>query len=179
MYVTHTNRKSISKAIQCDRYEGYSNFRFTCHAIGVSFGKKGMVMKRILLAVMLVLASTSAMAGGNNWTAIGDGRDFPVSYYLDFKTIQKQGQYVNVLELMDFDTPQEFKDAAWVYFSSVLRIEFDCKNKQSRILSFRMYAGKMATKDMVYSASFPSATWEPVPPGSVTKELWNSACLSM
>ena len=122
---------------------------------------------------MITLSCTSAMA---QWTGIGDGRDFPVTYYLDFKTIQKQGQYVNVMELMDFDTPQKFKGAAWEYLSSVLRIEFDCNERQSRILSFHMYTGKMGTKDMVYSASFPAASWEPVPPGSVTKELWNSAC---
>jgi Surface-adhesin protein E len=133
-------------------------------------------MKRILITLMFALVSTSAMA---RWIAIGDGRDFPVTYYLDFETVHKQGQYVYVLELMDFDTPQEFKGAAWVYLSSILRIQFDCNEKQSRILSFRMYAGQMGTKENVYSANFPSAPWEPVPPDSVTKELWNSACVMM
>lgn len=123
---------------------------------------------------MLVLVSKSAAA---EWTAIGDGRDFPVTYYLDFKTIDKRGQNVKVWELMDFDTPQEFKGSAWKYLSSRLQIEFNCIERESRILVFYLYEGNMASKDIVYSAKFPTAAWEIVPPDSVTKELWNNACV--
>jgi hypothetical protein len=140
------------------------------------FAKKADAMKNILLFLMLAFVSTSAMA---KWTAIGDSSDFPITYYLDFETIHKHGQRVSVSELMDFEAPQELNGNAGRYLSSTLKIEFDCNEKQSRILSFHMYAGNMASKDIVYSAKFPSARWEPIPPNSVTKDLWNSACVKM
>ena len=131
-------------------------------------------MKKLFPTLILALISTSAMA---EWTVIGDGRDFPVTYYLDFKTINKQGQNVKVWELMNFDTPQEFKGTTWKYLSSRLQIEFDCVKRESRILAFYLYAGNLASNEIVYSAKFPTAPWELVPPDSVTKELWNSVCV--
>jgi Surface-adhesin protein E len=143
---------------------------------GVSFWKKWDAMKKLILTLMLALLCTNAIAG---WTPIGDGRDFPVTYYLDFKTVHRQRQYVYVWELMDFDTPQEFNGAAWKYLSSKLQVEFDCIKKESRILVFYLYEGNMASTKIVYSASFPSAPWEAVPSDSVAKDLWNSACVKM
>jgi len=114
---------------------------------------------------------------GHSWTSIGSGREHDVNYYLDFQSFKKQGQKVTVWELMDFNTPQVFKGANWKFLSSQLQIEFDCDERQSRVLSLFVYTGNMATNDMVYSAIFPSAPWESVPPDSVEKELWNSACV--
>jgi len=133
-------------------------------------------MKKLLLTLLLALASTGALA---DWTSIGESRDYPIMYYLDFSTIHKQGQNVTVWELMDFETPQGLKGSAEKYLSSTLQIEFDCDKRQSRILSLNMFAGNMGSEKNIYSAGFPSATWELVPPDSVTKELWNSACIKM
>jgi hypothetical protein len=140
---------------------------------------KNMPTARLLLTLMLALVSTSAMARGTEWTWIGEGREHAVDYYLDFQSFHKQGQYVTVWELMDFEIPQEFKGADWKYLSSKLQIEFDCNERQSRYLSVYYYAGAMGSDNMVYSASFPSATWQPIPPESVEKQLWNSACVKM
>ena len=144
-------------------------------------------MNKLLLTLMLALVSTSAMARGakvkHEWTSIGTGigtgSEQEVTYYLDFQSFQKQGQNVTVWELMNFETPQELNAAKGKYLSSKLQIEFDCNKRQSRILSFYMYAGMMGSQDIVYSANFPSSAWEPVPPDTIEKELWNSACVKM
>ena len=134
----------------------------------------GNILKILLPTLLLSLASTGALA---DWTSIGESRDFPITYYLDFKSVHKQGQSVTVWELMDFDTPQGLKGSGDKYLSSTLEMEFDCNERQSRILSLNMFAGNMGMGKNIFSASFPSAPWEPVPPVSVTKELWNSACV--
>lgn len=138
---------------------------------------------RLLLTLMLALVSASAMAKGGSasqeWTWIGSGREHAVEYYLDFQSFDKHGQYVTVWELMDFEMPQEFKGADWKYLSSKLQVEFDCNERQSRYLSVYYYAGTMGSNNMVYSANFPSAPWEPIPSNSVEKALWNSACVKM
>lgn len=131
----------------------------------------------LLLTVMLVLVSTSAMAKGNVWVWIGTGREHAVDYYLDFQSFHKRGQNVIAWELMDFETPRELDGATGRYLSSKLQMEFDCNHRQSRILSLYMYTGIMGTEDIIYSANFPSAPWKPVITGSVEKELWNSACV--
>ena len=143
-------------------------------------------MNKLLLTLMLALVSTSAMAktrAEHEWTSIGTGigtdNDQEVTYYLDFQSFHKQGQNVTVWELMNFETPQELNAAKGKYLSSKLQIEFDCNKRQSRILSFYMYAGMMGSEDIVYSASFPSSPWEPVPSDTIEKELWNSACVKM
>jgi hypothetical protein len=140
---------------------------------------KNMTPASLLLTLMLALVSTGAMARGTDWTWIGEGREHAVDYYLDFQSFYKEGQYVTVWELMDFEIPQEFKGADWKYLSSKLQIEFDCNERQSRYLSVYYYAGAMASDTMVYTASFPSATWQPIPTESVEKQLWNSACVKM
>ena len=132
---------------------------------------------RFLLTLMLALVSASAMAKGPEWIWIGSGREHAVEYYLDFQSFHKQGQYVTVWELMDFETPQEFKGADWKYLSSKLQVEFDCNERQSRYLSVHYYAGTMGSNNIVYSVNFPSAPWVPIPSNSVEKELWNSACV--
>ena len=114
---------------------------------------------------------------GHTWTSVGSGREHAVTYYLDFQSFQQQGQKVTVWELMDFDKPQEFKGANWKFLSSQLQIEFDCDARLSRVLSLSVYKGNMATVEMVYSADFPSPPWESIPPDSVEKVLWNSACV--
>jgi hypothetical protein len=140
-----------------------------------------MPSARLLLTLVLALVSASAMAKGastdHQWTWIGSGREHAVNYYLDFQSFHKQGQYIIVWELMDFDTPKEVKGADWKYLSSKLEIEFDCNERQSRYLSVYYYAGPMGSNNIIYSANFPSASWEPIPPDSAEKELWNSACV--
>jgi hypothetical protein len=111
------------------------------------------------------------------WTTIGTGDVQSVSYYLDFQSISKRGQKVTVWELLDFEAPQKVGETGEKYLSSKLQIEFDCDLRKSRILSLYLYAGMMGSKDVVYSKSYPSSSWEPVPPDSVEKELWNSACV--
>ena len=132
--------------------------------------------KKIIPILMLVLASADASAG-IEWTSIGSAQDQEVTYYLDFQSFHKQGHTVTAWELMDFNSPQQFKGNSVSYLSSTLLMEFDCDKTQSRILTFNMYAGPMGTKDIVYTANFPSADWKPIPPESMEKQLWDSACV--
>jgi len=138
-------------------------------------------IKKFLLGMVIVLVTFAAIDNGTaatqEWTAIGTGNHEAVAYFLNFQSIRKRGQKVRVWELLDFDAPQMVGESKEKYLSSKLQIEFDCGLRQSRILSLYLYAGSMGSKRVVFSKSYPSAIWEPVPPDSVEKELWNSACV--
>ena len=140
-------------------------------------------MNKLLVTLMVVLASANAVAKQSDpnlqWTPIGADHNQEVTYYLDFQSFHKVDQKVTAWELMDFVSPQRLPGAGWNYSSSKLLIEFDCHGRQSRILTFYMYAGNLGSQNIVYSGNFPSAAWAPVPPDSVEKELWNSACGKM
>jgi hypothetical protein len=138
-------------------------------------------INKLLLSLVIVLATFGAMDNGtaatSGWTAIGTGHDQEVAYYLDFQSIRKRGQKVTVWEMLDFDAPQMVGESRQKYLSSKLHIEFDCDLRKSRILSLYLYEGRMGSKRIVYSKSYPLSVWALVPSDSVEKELWNSACV--
>jgi len=88
-------------------------------------------MKKLLLTLMQVLISTSAMA---KWVKVGSSADVDVgiTLYADPATILKSGNMVKMLRLTDFKTVQG--NAGKQYMSTKRQHEYDCKEEQHRII---------------------------------------------
>ena len=126
-------------------------------------------MSKILLMVLLVMVSNSAMA---EWVKAG-GSEKLTNYY-DSTTIRENGDKVKMWELIDYNSVQETSGGK-SYLSVIGQSEFDCKEEQIRSLNFIEYSGNMGNGDLVYSYSDP-AKWEPVVPRSIGEKVWKFAC---
>lgn len=125
-------------------------------------------MRKAILMLLLAAMSNSAMAG---WVKV-EGNEF-VTSYADPATIQKAGNKVKMLALVDFKTP--IKNGGNPYMSTKTQHEYDCKENQWRMLNFSYHAGNMGKGKLVYTETEPG-NWEPIMPGSGTQTRWKIAC---
>ena len=95
------------------------------------------------------------------------------SVYVDLDTIRRKGELVKMWVLFDFDT-QRVTLPRRVYLSMQSLEQFDCAEERSRMLAFTNFAGNMGTGDVVYSNTV-EGKWQPLPPESIGKGLWELA----
>lgn len=127
-------------------------------------------MNKLLLALMLALASTSAMA---EWTWVVEDAGIGITVYVDRTTINKTGNIVKMLTLTDFKTVKG--KAKSKFLSQTEQAEYDCKDEKIRILSLSQHNKNMGTGEVVFSYNTPSK-WMPAAPGSANEVLWEIAC---
>ena len=128
-------------------------------------------MKKLLIAALLALLSTSALA---EWTKVG-GNDTKTTY-ADLSTIRKSGDRIKMWDLMDLKVVQIFKGDGKRFLSSVTFTEYDCKEETQRPLTFNWYSKNMGAGEMVYSSGNVHAEFEPITPGSIDNTLFKVAC---
>jgi hypothetical protein len=119
---------------------------------------------------MLVLADASSNAGGM-WVRAGG--DSGVDAYVKPTGVRSTANLVKMSVLFDYQTHQVGIGA--LHLSVSKQIEYDCKNKQSRVLHFSWHSENMGAGEVVFSCS-PPAKWRPVAPGSTDENLWKYAC---
>ena len=127
-------------------------------------------MKKLLLALMLALASTSALA---EWTWAVEDTGIGITVYVDRVSISKTGNVVKMLTLVDFKAAQG--KAKSKFLSQKEQGEYDCKEEKIRIVTFSQSNKNMGAGEVVFSGSVPSK-WMPVAPGSANEVLWEIAC---
>lgn len=130
-------------------------------------------MKRILLAVLL-LNVTSAWA---EWVLLdhsAGGGQFDV--YIDPATIRQSGDMVKGWTLNDYKTEQVIKSNGKRYLSFKRQLEFNCKDESLRTLYYIVHYGQMGTGDIVDRIDGSDNKFRPIAPGTVSENLWNSAC---
>ena len=131
-------------------------------------------MKRLLMGLMLLVTAGAANAG---WTIVGDtgddGDDF--IQYVDRATIRRNGNFVKMWDLLDFNTVQ-MSPAGHSFLSEKAQQEYDCKEEKKRILAFTWFDGQMGNGKVVVSNGNVRGEWEPISPGSVNEVLWKIAC---
>ena len=117
-------------------------------------------MKKLLLTLMLIVISSSAMA---EWVEAGsyNGYDpIEITAYADPASIRKVGDIVTMRIMIDYK-PVEMVDGKQQKFvggiaeSEELQAQFDCKEAQSQSIS---------------------SEWAPVSPDSIDEGLWKLAC---
>jgi hypothetical protein len=116
----------------------------------------------------LILVSTPAAA---EWTMIQTGDN--ESVYVDFDTLQKNGDLVTVSTLNDYYFVQQKKELS-TQFTEL----HDCKHKKFKALSISYYSENMAKGDVieVFNFNAPEIAWSDVVNGSVGELKTNIIC---
>ena len=122
--------------------------------------------KTILL--LLAVASSNAMA---EWVEISHNAKFTV--YTNPATIRNKDDMATVWKLSDYKTAQSL--GGHTHLSEKVQFEYDCKEKQNRLLYFSWHSGNMGGGEVVYSGSGTNR-WEPVPQGSINEAVLKIAC---
>jgi hypothetical protein len=125
-------------------------------------------VRRFILLTLLAATSSVAFA---EWVAVGTSE--PSTLYADPASVQKSGDLVKMLDLLDFKTAQVTDK--YRYLSSKTLSEYDCKGGQSRILYFSWHSAHMGGGNIVHIDS-DSNEWVPISPRSGVEKLWKIAC---
>jgi len=126
-----------------------------------------MKMKKLLLTLMLVVVSTSAMA---KWVKVSE--DKLVTAYADPRTIRKLGDKVKMWALRDYSIAQEGDSKP--YMSVRIQNEYNCKEETARQIYATTFSGNMAEGNTINMQG--GRDWEPVAPRTVGEALWKFAC---
>jgi len=118
--------------------------------------------------MVLMLISTPALA---EWTMIQTSDNENV--YVDFETIQKNGDLTAISTLNDYYTAQQ-KQALSTQFIEL----HDCRHKKFKVLSMKHYSENMAKGDSIEGFSFNEAdiAWSGVVNYSVGELKANIIC---
>jgi hypothetical protein len=123
-------------------------------------------MHRILLMMLLAIASSNVLA---EWREVGVDATQNITTYADPSTIRRTVDRVQMWHLYDFKKTTE------TYKSLKAQAEYDCKQKQSRLLYTSAHNGNMGEGDVVGIDSDPR-DWSPILLGSPTEYLFYIAC---
>ena len=93
-------------------------------------------MRKLILAILLIVISTSAMA---EWELIDGGKVFDT--YFDATSIKKDGSKAKMWVIWDYKTPQ--KDLNQPYLSVLDKSVYDCKNETNKTLTRVFYTNNM------------------------------------
>ena len=125
-------------------------------------------MKKLLLALVLFFVSASAMA---EWALVKEEDEYSV--YADFATIRKEGNKAKMWALYDYIRVQEVTGGKSASVKE--QSEYDCKEKQRRLLAYSWFSKNMGLGNIVYTDSQPTK-WRPITPKNAVDILWESAC---
>ena len=128
-------------------------------------------MRKIIFQILL-FASISSSASAE-WIYIEGNKDQKA--YADPATIHKMGDRVIMWSMINLMTAKRLSDGK-PFLSWTTQYEFECKNKQSRILSASMHSGKMGSGEVTNILDFDSPKWEKISPDSKGEDLWEFAC---
>ena len=123
-------------------------------------------MKKIVLMMMLLFASTNVLA---EWTKVNQIDD--LTYYADIQSIRKNGNKVKMWILYDLKPVQQKS-----FLSAIMYYEYDCFESTERMLDFYQYSKNMIKGDMVFSSTNISEQPRALVPGSVDNRLSKVAC---
>ena len=127
-----------------------------------------------LLRVILVLAIfLFAGVAQGEWNLLGRTDSFRV--YIDQKPIQKNGEFAQIWQIMDF-TSAQWVDAQTVVGSIKNLIEYDCKQARFRTLAVEAYSEQMSDGRLVANEQIANPQWETVEPGGTAEKSRQFAC---
>lgn len=131
----------------------------------------GGTMRKTILMLLLTGMSSNAMA-----ELVQIGGYGALAIYTDPSNIHKEGDIVRMWNVYNYHIAQRGPGGR-VYLSVDEQEEFDCKEKQMRILYFSYRAGNMGEGEPVYSKSFSDdIRWDPIEPDSKGERLLLFAC---
>lgn len=126
--------------------------------------------RRILCALAALLLAGNAQAA---WVQLGRSDIFRI--YLDERLIQRNGDFAQIWELMDF-TVAQWADAQTAVWSIKNLLEYDCTQPRFRTLAAEAYTEQMGEGRLVASERLPDPKWESTDPGSAADKVRQVAC---
>jgi len=124
---------------------------------------------KALSILLLAIVNSSALA---DWVAVA--RSKTDTLYVDPSTLHGPDNRTRMWVLNDFNASQRLDDRA-PFKSEKAEYEYDCKDRQSRLLYFTSHTGHMAQGKVVdYNIS--AGAWARIQPGSELEVLWKIAC---
>ena len=127
---------------------------------------------KLLIAVLLAVFSTGAMAG---WTYLISSEDNAFDVYIDKTTIRKRGNVAKMWELMDYKAPREEADGK-SYLSNKSLAEYDCVEIRVRLLALTHFSDNMGKGQVTSTYQYDDSKWVDIAPGSVNMSNWKVAC---
>ena len=122
-----------------------------------------------MLAVLLCAIPLSALA--HDWEKAYDGKD--MTFYIDTKSIKREGKLVSALELMDYKKSQTA--AGKKYRSLVQLVYYDCSRKRRGIRHTTVYPRGMG-KGKVLDSAYVEPDLQRVDRKSVGRAILDFVC---
>ena len=123
-------------------------------------------MRKYLIA-LLMLISCSAWA---DWVFVVASEDGNARLFIDPNTVRKEGSLRKIWELRN----DKFKSKNGAQ-SFRARVEYDCKNETSKLLSLTEHSGGMASGTVLLSVDSPLAKTS-IPPNTIAEEMLKAVC---
>ena len=97
-------------------------------------------MYKIILTALLIIVS-GCDKPSMQWKkyAVSDG--VPIDFYFDPTSIRRDGDIVKFWHLMDYKSPSQIEG----HLSTTFETEFDCKQKQTRVIYSASFSGNMGS----------------------------------
>jgi hypothetical protein len=136
-------------------------------------------MRKIVLMILLALASSSALA---EWVRIGTaGPGGQIILYVDPASVLRDGDRVRMWDLADRPATGTDQPINRPLYMSVKTLrEYDCKLGRIRTLSLSRQSENMGEGLKVQGAAVDSdpvlGKWGPIPPKSALADMWKIAC---
>ena len=129
-------------------------------------------MRKLILMMLLAAASGSAIA---EWFKIDESKIIPQTTYVEPGSIARSGNKAKMWVLYDYKETKTVEQ--YEYKSMKVYAEYDCKEAQSRIISYLLHEENMGKGKVISSSgeAIPS-NWVPVPPKSIDEFLMQAAC---
>jgi hypothetical protein len=120
------------------------------------------------MAIPLSVASNCVMA---EWQEV-ERSEIQVTY-ADTAAIRTGWAKKQMALLSDYNSPGKYDGKE--FLSVLSQNEYNCKDKQSQMLSYELHAGHMGKGEVIYSNSS-SSKWKAVSTGSLEETLLKMAC---
>jgi len=128
-------------------------------------------MKKIIFAVILLLICSDVLA---EWSKVGTSEDDGgYTVYVDLVTARKAAHRVKMWTLIDYQVEQ--RASGTNFLSKKIRYDYDCKERQIRVLAFSLFSWNMERGELRRSYNQPQQ-WERVSPESLEEAAWKAAC---
>jgi len=124
--------------------------------------------KKIILACVLATSAASAFA---EWTKVSESDDGEVSFYIDYKSIRKDGNLRKVWMVHDY---MQAKKGG--YKSVRLMVEFDCKAERYRTLTISGHSENMVLGATLGTENPSAPQWVYIPPSSSIETTLKIVC---
>jgi hypothetical protein len=129
-----------------------------------------MIIKKITLSISLAMLLLPAKA---EWTHVGTSGSSVLDFYVDYKNITVEGNYVKSKRLVDYHKEQKTEKGE-IYWSAISIYTFDCVKRLQQVERFR-YTDRMGGGARLENDFFKSE-WENVAAGTPNDNYFIRAC---